>query len=69
MTLEEFKKTLAVIREEMKVKSKNATEYTSAAKMKEERFKHKRMNNNVTDKYKLPMTSAQTNGFFTSDKQ
>ena len=56
--MEEFKKALGVIRAEMQAKSKNATEYTSHNKMKEERFKHKRMNNNVTDKYKLPMTSA-----------
>ena len=69
VTLDEFKKALSVIRDEMQKKSKNATEYTSFTKMKEERFKHKRMNNGVTDKYKLPMTSAQTNGFFTSDKQ
>ena len=64
VTLDEFKKALVTIREEMKEKSKNATEYTSAQKMKDERFKHKRVNNNVNDKYKLPMTSAQTNGFF-----
>ena len=69
VTLEEFKKALVVIREEMKKKSGTATEYTSHNKMKEERFKHKRMNNEVQDKYKLPMTSAQTNGFFVKDKQ
>ena len=58
VTLEEFKKALTVIREEMKTKSGSAVEYTSHNKMKEERFKHKRMNNEVQDKYKLPMTSA-----------
>ena len=69
VTLEEFKKALVTIREEMKQKSGGAVEYTSHNKMKEERFKHKRMNNEVTDKYKLPMTSAQTSGFFVKDKQ
>ena len=69
VTLEEFKKALSVIREEMKKKSSGAVEYKSHNKMKEERFKHKRMNNEVQDKYKLPMTSAQTNGFFVKDKQ
>ena len=69
VTLEEFKKALVVIREEMNAKAKQATEYTSHNKMKDARFKHTRMNNNVTAKYKLPMTSAQTNGFFVEDKQ
>ena len=37
--------------------------------MKDDRFKHARMNKDVTDKYKLPMTAAQTNGFYVKDKQ
>ena len=69
VTLEEFKSVLTTMRAELAEKSKLATQYTSHQKMKDERFKHKRMNNDVTDKYKLPMTSAQTNGFYTKDKQ
>ena len=37
--------------------------------MREDRFKHKRMNGEVTGKYKLPMTSAQRTGFYVTDTQ
>ena len=43
VTFEEFRNALCRIREEMDVKAKKAKEYTSAAAMKEDRFKHKRM--------------------------
>ena len=69
VTLEEFKSALTKMRAECEAKGKVAVQFTSHTKMKEERFKHKRMTNDVTDKYKLPMTSAQTNGFFVKDKQ
>jgi len=69
VTHEEFMKALSEIREKMKQKGQAATEYTSHNKMKDERFKHKRMNNNITEKYKLPMTSAQSFGFYAGDKQ
>ena len=69
VTLEEFKKVLTVMRAENNEKSKLATQYTSAQKMKDERFKHKRAVNDVTDKYKLPMTSSQQHGFYGKDKQ
>ena len=69
VTLEEFKKVLTTMRSELADKSKLATQYTSAQKMKDERFKHKRMDNDVTDKYKLPMTSSQQHGFYGKDKQ
>ena len=45
-------------------KAKKGQEYTSAQQMREDRFKHKRMTGDVTGKYKLPMTSAQRNGFY-----
>ena len=37
--------------------------------MREDRFKHRRLNGEVTDKYKLPMTSNQKNGFYLKDEQ
>lgn len=37
--------------------------------MREDRFKHKRMNGDVTGKYKLPLTSNQKHGFYVNDKQ
>ena len=57
VTLEEFKSALVRMREKMNEKASGAREYTSQLKMKEDRFKHKRMANEVTGKYKLPMTS------------
>ena len=36
--------------------------------MKEDRFKHKRMANDLQDKYKLPMTYNQSVGFRTNDE-
>ena len=68
VTLEEFKSALTRLREKMNNKAKNATEYTSQQKMKEDRFKHKRMCNDTTAKYKVPITSSQANGFFVNDK-
>ena len=35
--------------------------------MRDDRFKHKRMNGEVQDKYKLPMTSSQRTGFYVND--
>jgi hypothetical protein len=49
--------------------AKKATEYTSFQKMKADRFKHKRVANDVTDKFKQPLTCNQTNGFLVKDKQ
>ena len=48
--------TLGRLKEEFNKKAGGAREYTSYKKMKEDRFKHKRMGNEVQDKYKLPLT-------------
>ena len=37
--------------------------------MREDRFKHRRLQGEVTEKYKLPMTSNQKNGFYLKDEQ
>ena len=36
--------------------------------MKDDRFKHRRMNNELQDKYKIPVTYNQSVGFYTKDK-
>ncbi len=42
-------------------------EYTSWNKLNGDRYKHVRMNNNIEDKYKLPLTFNQSIGFKVSD--
>ena len=69
VTMEEFKATLARMRQKMVDKSQNAKEYTSFTKMKEDKFKHRRLNGEVQDKFKAPMTSAQGAGFYVNDPQ
>ena len=68
VTLEEFKSALTRMREKMNAKAAEGREYTSAQQMREDRFKHKRMQGEVTGKYKLPMTSAQRTGFYHADE-
>ena len=69
VTMEEFKCALTRMREKMNKKAEAGREYTSALQMREDRFKHKRVQGEVTAKYKLPMTSAQRNGFYNNDEQ
>jgi len=64
VTMEEFKSALTRMRQKMDEKAQQGREYGSNKQMREDRFKHKRMNGDVTGKYKLPMTSAQRNGFY-----
>lgn len=65
---EEFREAIDRIKNKVNEKAKTAKEYTSFSKMKDDRFKHKRMNNDLNDKYKLPMTFNQSVGFYTKDK-
>ena len=67
--MEEFKAALTRMREKMNAKAEKGREYTSAQQMRDDRFKHRRLNNEVQDKYKLPMTSNQKTGFYLADKQ
>ena len=68
VTLDEFKLALTRMRQKMDEKASQGREYTSALQMREDRFKHKRMQGDVTGKYKLPMTSNQRTGFYNSDE-
>ena len=65
---EEFRNTLDRLKSKMAQKTTNAKEYTSFNKMKADRFKHKRMGNELQDKYKLPVTFNQSVGFYHNDE-
>ena len=69
VTIDEFKSALVRLRSKMEEKARAGREYTSAQQMRDDRFKHKRMNGEVQGKYKLPMTSAQRTGFYVQDEQ
>ena len=68
VTLDEFKLALTRMRQKMDERASQGREYTSALQMREDRFKHKRMQGDVTNKYKLPMTSNQRTGFYNNDE-
>ena len=53
---EEFSQALTNIKEKVNEKAQSAKEYTSFNKMKGDRFKHRRMEKELQDKYKLPLT-------------
>ena len=65
----EFKSTLNRLREKMAAKGKNAKEYQSWEKMRADRYKHIRMQTELQDKYKMPVTSSQAYGFLHKDEQ
>ena len=65
---DEFRGAMGRLKEKINEKAKRAKEYTSFAKMKEDRFKHRRVENELQDKYKLPMTFNQSVGFYTKDE-
>jgi hypothetical protein len=65
---EEFQKAMASMKEKMDGKAEGAKEYKSFSKLKDDRFKHKRMNGQLQEKYKQPMTANQSTGFYTGDK-
>jgi hypothetical protein len=52
----EFVTALSQLKTKVNGKQGNASEYSSFTKMKEDRFKHKRMAVEVQDKYKVPIT-------------
>ena len=55
---EEFSASMSRIKEKMDSKADKAKEYTSFNKYTEDRFKHKRPEDEVQDKYKHPMTMS-----------
>ena len=67
VTWEEFHATLVRLREKVNSKAKGAKEYTSFNKMRDDRYKHKRMGGEIQDKYKIPLTFNQSVGFHHKD--
>ena len=65
---EEFRSAMGKLKERVAAKAQNAKEYKSFNKMRDDRVKHKRMDKELNDKYKLPMTFNQSVGFYTKDK-
>ena len=65
---DEFKNAMGHLRDKLNSKADGAKEYKSFTKMKEDRFKHKRMNNDLQEKYKVPMTYNQSIGFRNNDE-
>ena len=67
ISFEEFCTVLEQLREKCKTDSTKAKEYTSYNKLITDRFKHKRIEGEVGDKFKSPMTFGQTCGFGVKD--
>ena len=67
VSLEEFKAALTRMRAALDNKKDAGKEYTSYEKMKANRYKHVRMENNLEDKYKVPLTFNQSIGFKVED--
>ena len=64
---EEFEAALNRLRDRVNSKASGAKEYKSWNKMKDDRYKHRRMENDIQDKYKQPITFNQTIGFHHKD--
>ena len=64
---EEFLSSMNRIKGKLNKKAEDAKEYSSHEKMMFDRTKHKRMDIEVQDKYKGPMTFNQSVGFLNSD--
>lgn len=65
---EEFKVSMERIKEKQDAKAEKAKEYSSFQKLKDDRFKHKRMNDELQTKYKAPLTMNQSVGFMHQDE-
>lgn len=52
------------MKEKVNEKAARAKEYSSFTRMKEDRYKHKRMGVELQDKYKVPITFNQSVGFY-----
>ena len=66
---EEFVASMERIKKKMDNKAEKAKEYTSYEELKHDRTKQKRMNVDVQDKYKGPMTFNQSVGFKVNDEK
>jgi Ca2+-binding EF-hand superfamily protein len=60
---DEFSAALGRIKERVNQKATGAKEYKSFNKLRDDRYKHKRMVGEIQDKYKQPITFNQSIGF------
>ena len=67
ISMDEFKSALLKMRESLSNKNNAGCEYTSHLKYSEDRFKHSRMQNELDEKYKVPLTFNQSIGFKVTD--
>ena len=63
----EFHSALTRMRGQLNKKNNIGCEYTSNNQMMADRFKHKRMDKNLEEKYKVPLTFNQSVGFKVED--
>jgi hypothetical protein len=68
VTWTEFRDALVVMKDNANNKAKQAKEYSSYTQMKDDKFKHKRMNVDLQQKYKVPLTFNQSVGFRHADE-
>ena len=66
---DEFSSSLRTLKEKADSKAKGAKEYSSWNKMYDDRFKHRRMQGELQEKYKQPLTFNQSVGFRHFDPQ
>ena len=69
VSFEEFRSTLERMRASLKNKDSAACEYQSYNKMCADRFKNKRVERGLEEKYKVPMTFNQSIGFRVEDER
>ena len=69
VTWEEFCLSMNRIKDKMDSKAEGAKEYSSYEQLTNDRSKHKRMNGEVQNKYKGPMTFNQSVGFKCKDER
>ena len=69
ISMDEFKAALAKMRVDLGKKDTAGCEYSSYTKMMNDRYKHSRMDNNLEEKYKVPLTFNQSVGFKVEDER
>ena len=66
---DQFRSLLEEMKASTQKKALSATEYQSWEQMRQHRYKHIRMRQDLQEKYKVPLTSSQSYGFYTTDAQ
>ena len=69
ISFEEFKAALSTMRKDLSKKDTAGCEYKSYTKMMDDRYKNRRMANDLEEKYKVPLTFNQSVGFNLKDER